>query len=245
MTKTAIEQWDETSAGNSDIDGFGISNSTQIVQLDDIQQSTMSQLAKWLGDDTLASATTTDLGSVPGRYVSITGTTTIAGFGTIKAGTIKYVKFAGVLTLTYNVTSLILPGAANITTAAGDTAILVSEGSGNWRCLAYQRAAVAPAGVQNLAKAWGYVTYSAGVPTLLSSFNCSITDTQTGQLTVTLTSPLADANYAVAMSKEVGIVGLYSQVQTKLAGSFVIQTRSPSTNNSADPLALSWVVFGA
>jgi hypothetical protein len=35
---------------------------------------------------------------------------------------------------------LILPTAANITTAAGDTAIFVSLGSGNWKCLSYTRA---------------------------------------------------------------------------------------------------------
>jgi hypothetical protein len=92
----------------------------------------------------VASATTTDLGAAAGNLVRITGTTTITGLGTAAAGTFRFVRFAGVLTFTYNATSLILPGAANITTAANDTAILVSEGSGNWRCLFYQRAATAP-----------------------------------------------------------------------------------------------------
>jgi hypothetical protein len=41
------------------------------------------------------------------------------------------------LLLTYNVTSLILPGNANITTAANDTAEFLSLGSGNWICLNY------------------------------------------------------------------------------------------------------------
>lgn len=140
MAFTALEQWSETAASNTEINGIPLSDSTQIDQLDNIEREHMSQLAKWLGDDTLASATTTDLGSVPGRYVSITGTTTITGLGTIKAGTVKYIKFAGILTFTHNATSLILPGAANITTAAGDTAIMVSEGSGDWRCVSYQRA---------------------------------------------------------------------------------------------------------
>ncbi|RVB50808.1 hypothetical protein EN906_37030, partial [Mesorhizobium sp. M7A.F.Ca.CA.004.06.1.1] len=35
---------------------------------------------------------------------------------------------------------LILPGAANITTAAGDVMTLRSLGSGNWACVGYQRA---------------------------------------------------------------------------------------------------------
>jgi len=123
----------------------------------------MAQTAAWLGDDTLASGTTTDLGSVPGRYVTVSGTTTITGLGTIKAGTIKYVTFSGALTLTHNATSLILPGAANIVTAAGDCAILVSEGSGNWRCVNYQRA-------EATSGTWsGQLTSTAGTITMGNS----------------------------------------------------------------------------
>lgn len=82
----------------------------------------------------VASATTTDIGAVASQNVRITGTTTITGLGTVAAGTFRRVRFAGALTLTYNGTSLILPRAANIVTAAGDIAEFISEGSGNWRC---------------------------------------------------------------------------------------------------------------
>jgi hypothetical protein len=92
----------------------------------------------------VASATTTDLGAAAAPYLNITGTTTITGFGTVAAGTLVIVKFAAALTLTHNATSLILPGGANITTAAGDVAQFVSEGSGNWRCLWYNKAAGTP-----------------------------------------------------------------------------------------------------
>lgn len=88
----------------------------------------------------IASATTTNIGAATGNFVHITGTTTITAFDTIQAGTRRVVVFDGILLLTYNATSLILPTAANITTAAGDAAIFESEGSGNWRCVAYQRA---------------------------------------------------------------------------------------------------------
>jgi len=87
----------------------------------------------------IASATTTDIGAATGRFVHITGTTTITGLGTKTAGVEREVVFDGILTLTHNATSLILPGAANITTAAGDTAVIVSEGSGNWRLVSYLR----------------------------------------------------------------------------------------------------------
>lgn len=144
MAKTALEQWDETAASNTDVGSVNIDEGCAPSGMNNAHREEMAQIAKWLGDDTLASASTTDLGSVPGRYVSVTGTTTITALGTIKAGTIKHVKFTGILTLTQNATSLILPGGASIVTAAGDTAILVSEGSGNWRCTNYQRANASP-----------------------------------------------------------------------------------------------------
>jgi len=93
---------------------------------------------------TVASATTTDIGAATSPLVQITGTTTITGLGTAAAGRRRVVRFAGILTLTHNGTSLILPGAVNITTAAGDTAEFVSLGSGNWRCLRYTRTNGAP-----------------------------------------------------------------------------------------------------
>lgn len=88
----------------------------------------------------IARAATTNIGTATGNLVHLTGTTTITGLGTVQAGTRRIVRFAGAGTLTHNATSLILPGAANITTAANDCAIFVSEGSGNWRCVAYSRA---------------------------------------------------------------------------------------------------------
>ena len=104
----------------------------------------------------IASATTTDIGAAVGNYVHVTGTTTITGLGTIQAGTWRLVRFTGALTFTHNGTSLILPTAANITTAADDHALMISLGSGNWICANYARksgiplvaftAATAPAG---------------------------------------------------------------------------------------------------
>lgn len=142
MAITKLEEWSETAASNTEMNGISLAeNVMRPPAVNNEMREHMAQVAKWLGDDTLASATTTDLGSVPGRYVSVTGTTTITGLGTIKAGTVKYVKFTGILTLTHNGTSLILPGATSIVTAGGDMAIFVSEGSGNWRCVSFMRAA--------------------------------------------------------------------------------------------------------
>jgi hypothetical protein len=88
----------------------------------------------------IASATTTDIAGTSGFYNDVTGTTTVTGLGTVAAGVHKVIKFEGALVLTHNATSLILPGATNITTADGDVAWFISEGSGNWRCLSYMKA---------------------------------------------------------------------------------------------------------
>jgi hypothetical protein len=94
-----------------------------------------------LGTGTIASAATTDLCSVANPFVTISGTTTISSFGSsCQAGQSKIVKFAGALTLTYNATSLILPSAANIAAAAGDTAIVVALGASNYIVVSYQPA---------------------------------------------------------------------------------------------------------
>lgn len=96
--------------------------------------------ALWEQGSDVASSGTISIGE--GGYFNITGTTTITDidFATDKAGRKAYVKFAGALTLTHNASTLILPTGANITTAAGDTACFISEGSDVVRCVSYQRA---------------------------------------------------------------------------------------------------------
>lgn len=93
---------------------------------------------------TLASASTVNIGVAGANTISISGTTGITTFDTIASGSTRRLVFQGALTLTHNATSLILPGAANITTAAGDVAEFVSLGGGNWRCIGYQRASGTP-----------------------------------------------------------------------------------------------------
>lgn len=89
----------------------------------------------------LASAATTDIGAQNTNFLQVTGTTTITSFGTNYNGP-RFIRFAGALTLTHNASTLILPGAANIATAAGDTCIAVPIGSpaSGWQVLFYTRA---------------------------------------------------------------------------------------------------------
>ena len=87
----------------------------------------------------IASAATTNIAGATGDFVDVTGTVTITALGTAAAGVERTVRFTGALTLTHNAASLILPTGANIATAAGDSALFRSLGSGNWLCVAYQR----------------------------------------------------------------------------------------------------------
>lgn len=92
----------------------------------------------------VASAATIDIGAANSDYVEVSGTTTITGLGTSTGRNHVWVKFQSALTLTHNATSLILPGGANITTAAGDVAEFVRVTGGNWQCLGYHPASGKP-----------------------------------------------------------------------------------------------------
>lgn len=83
----------------------------------------------------VASAATTNLQTATANLVHITGTTTITAI-TLNAGVERTVVFDGSLTLT-NSGTLVLPGAANIVTQAGDVAIFRGDSSSTVRCVAY------------------------------------------------------------------------------------------------------------
>jgi hypothetical protein len=117
-----------------------VSGSIVLVVYDGTQFQLLSINRSIQTNGTIASAGTTNIGAANAEYLSVSGTTTITAFDTVPAGIYRVLQFQGILTLTYNGTSLILPGATSITTAAGDTAGFVSLGSGNWRCQWYQRA---------------------------------------------------------------------------------------------------------
>ena len=87
----------------------------------------------------VASATALALGS-DGNFFDVTGTTTITSINTVGVGTTVTLQFDAALTLTHHATDLILPGGADITTAAGDRAIFTEYASGDWLCVVYTKA---------------------------------------------------------------------------------------------------------
>lgn len=88
----------------------------------------------------VASASTVNLGFQDSDKVFITGTTPINSFGAALAGTRRTVRFEGSLPLTYNASSMVLPGGRSIVTEANDTCEAVCISTGNWRVISYQRA---------------------------------------------------------------------------------------------------------
>lgn len=173
---------------------------------------------------TVPSATSTPIGAAASNNITVSGVATITSFDNVTAGIIRYVTFSGVLTLTHNATSLILPGAANITTAAGDAGVFQSLGSGNWKCLVYQKAdgtaiagntaaasqaemeaatsttvMVTPGRAQyhpGVAKAW--LVYNGSSGSILASSNVtSVTKNGTGDYTINFTTAFSSANYTV------------------------------------------------
>lgn len=92
----------------------------------------------------VASSATTDIGNQNSNFLKITGNTTITSFGSNFKGP-RFLVFEGAVTLT-NSSTLVLPGGANITTAAGDVLIAIPGAtlgtSDKWIVTAYQKNAV-------------------------------------------------------------------------------------------------------
>lgn len=153
-TKNAVRDKIESMSGT-----FTAASTTEVLTgTDSAKGGTPDSIAAlWEQGSDIASAATISVGE--GGYFNITGTTTITDidFGTDKAGRKVWVKFAGILTLTHHSTTLILPTGANITTAAGDTACFISEGSDNVRCVAYHRASGAALSAGPGSTAWALV----------------------------------------------------------------------------------------
>ena len=106
------------------------------------------------------------------------------------------------------------------------------------------------------AAAWGIATVSGGVPTLQSSFNIAgITDTATGQLTVTIATDFASANYAWLATvelpgttyEEANVRNVAIRNGSRAAGSIILDCYDDTedTHLLADPASWHFTGFGA
>lgn len=166
----------------------------------------------------VASSSTINLDAAYGTVVDVTGTAAITA-ATLAQGQVRVVRFTGALTLTHGA-SLVLPGGANIATAAGDYAIFIGYASSVVRVLYFAgglplvaatqaqmeaasstAAAVTPGRQQHhpsAAKAWAQISYSGGTPSVTAGHNvASLTDSGTGAIGVNLTTAFSSSAYCV------------------------------------------------
>lgn len=156
-----------TAAGDCMVVISDSSSNARVVSYQKADGTAIVGAATWTGQSnaevTVASASTTDILGAASAFVAISGTTTITSFGT-GTNRVRFVRFTGALTVTHNGTSLILPTGANMTVAAGDCMVVISDGSSNARVYAYQNSL----GVQlaQLAIVAGDIIYGTGTGTV-------------------------------------------------------------------------------
>lgn len=177
MAINSIPGYDGAVSGNNtDIGGVSIAEGWPATNINNSLRTLLMQLKQYLANSaTVASAGTVDLGAQTANYITISGTTTVTSFGTIAAGTWRMLEFSGAVPITYNATSMITPGAQSITAQAGDTAMVVSEGSGNWRFLSYHRNATSPISSLNAQLAQGRITLTSGTAVTTSDVTAATT----------------------------------------------------------------------
>lgn len=98
-------------------------------------ENTFTESNIWFKGADVASANAMTLGA--GNLFDITGTTQINTITSIGIGTIIVLQFDGALTLNHNTNDLVLPGAVDIVTQAGDIATFYEYASADWRLISY------------------------------------------------------------------------------------------------------------
>lgn len=97
-------------------------------------------------------------------------------------------------------------------------------------------------------KCWGIATVSGGTPTLRASYNVtSITDTGTGQLTVTVANDFSSVYYSVVTGTGASNASLLDlNVNSQAVGSFLVNSHRTDTNQNQDTGLDSymWACYG-
>ena len=108
--------------------------------------ATNGSQSQWSKGSDVASNSALAVGT-DGNYFDVTGTTTITSINTTGgAGTVIKLHFDGACQLTHSSTNLILAGAQNFTTEAGDELEFVEYGSGTYRQTGWCLAGTKPGG---------------------------------------------------------------------------------------------------
>jgi len=192
----------------------------------------------------IVGAATTDLGTVGSNNILITGTPTITSFGAsaVLDNPTYLVEFAGICTLTYNASTLVIPGAANLVTQAGSYALLeFINTAGWWQVIAYFPSAAI--GASGTASTYNIGTSGTTIPLLngnniysgISNFTAQTYGTES-PLTVTSNASIPDfslANYFTVTISSSYTLSNPINVQPGQSGLFRIAQSSGS-------LAITW-----
>ena len=171
--------------------------------------TTNSAIVKFSKGADVVSAAALTLGT-DGNYFDVTGAVTITSIATAGVGTVVKLHFDAALTLTHHATDLILPGGANIVTAAGDEAEFVEYAAGDWRCTNYSN---------NKSAAGGYARVS---PNMYRRTDATVGETSLVRDTLTLvTGPL-------------GITGLILRLNLGIYATGTAQGRSSNVTVYSD-----------
>jgi hypothetical protein len=149
-------------------------------------------------EQTLASASVTDIGLVVSNSVAITGSASIASFGAGYKGPV-FIRFTGTPILT-NSAQLTLPGGSNLQVYAGDTMIVTSKATAGvadgWITVAFTRADGTPViGGSSGSSSGGGGATGSGSDAIFQENDQLITSSYTigaklqGVVTISVTSP--------------------------------------------------------
>jgi hypothetical protein len=221
-----------------EVDGFTTGN-TRVMTPPDYDHRVMSQTK---GSD-VASASTLNLDTATGDLVDVTGTTSITAI-TLAEGKSATVRFTGALTLTHGA-SLVIPGAKNITTVAGDIATFRGYASSVVRLADYQKL---PGVIHETAQAttsgtvFNFTTIPSGVRRVTVFFTgVSLSGTDDVLVQIGPTGGIETTGYissggAMAAagtgvsSSTAGFIVRLSVSNAILTGRMVLELTNPSTN---------------
>ena len=155
----------------------------------------------------ITAAATTNLETATGNVIDVTGNTGITAI-TLAQGHWRLVRFTGTPAITHGA-SLVLPGAANITAAAGDYALFVGYASSVVRCAGYWRAANLPV-IQGATTSSGLMMTTARLLGRTTAATGAIEEMSVG---ASLTLSAGSLSGTAASTTQAGVVELLTQAE--------------------------------
>jgi len=192
---------------------------TPALSIDEDQVVTFGQQVRWKKGGDISSATSLTI-DTDGNYFDVTGTTTITSFSSVGIGTVIKLHFDGALILTHHASDLVLPGGANITTAAGDETEFIEYASADWRCTSYTKASGEAVGlvIGTDVQAFDADTLKADTDDTLTAGFTATADADGTKTSGTYTPTYAGGNYKTATNG-----GAHTLAPQSGDGSIVIQ----------------------